>query len=306
MDGIDLHIHTVHSDGTATVAEVLTMAQRLGLSVLAISDHNTVDAYRQLPQHRHLFSGSILPAVELTTSFRGEVVEVLGYGIDLKQMDGHIRSAYMDNNTRRIHEAALITKALVDKGVRLGEDFVRLMCTDPESAVEGFHHIGCRPLILAEMRKYKENGSFFGVEDTWMQITASGFARNFLFNPRTELYVDIAPLFPPMEQVIGWIHEGEGLAFLAHPFVYSDGVVAALDELCALYRPDGMECHYGTFTEQQKAFMCDYCHRNGLYKSGGSDFHGLDARPSNPMGRSDGVTIPKTMIDPWIGKVKLL
>ncbi|MBQ6948007.1 MAG: PHP domain-containing protein [Clostridia bacterium] len=303
MRRIDLHTHTLHSDGTASVAQVLEMAQQLGLNALAISDHNAVDGYRQLAGCRHLFSGKIIPAVELTTAFQGEVVEVLGYGIDTDQMAEYVSVTYPDNNTRRIQEAGLITRALLDKGVRLGEKLVQILCTDPERIDPGFHHIGCRPFLLEEMRKFPENALFFKNESEFSQINATYFARNYLLNPRSALYVDTTVLFPPMAQVIERIHGAGGLAFLAHPFIYSPAIVACLEHLIAAYELDGLECHYGTFTPEQKQFMTDFCDKHGLYKSGGSDFHGLDARPNNPMGRSAGVPIPETLIEPWLGKV---
>lgn len=303
---VDLHIHTPHSDGTLPVAGVLQTAQELGLSHLAISDHNTVSAYGELAACRHLFSGAVIPAVELTTTFRGEVVEVLGYGIDPEIIAPFTTTAYPDNNTRRIYEAGQITRALLAKGVRLGDKLVRQMCEEPESLDPGFHHVGCRPFLLAEMRKYPENAAFFKDEKDFMEMSAAVFSRNYLFNPATALYVDTSSLYPSMEQVIRQIHGAGGLAFLAHPFVYSPSVVAALDELVAEYGPDGLECHYGTFTEEQKEFLSTYCDGHGLYKSGGSDFHGLDARPGNPMGQSAGAPIPVSLMEPWLGKVKTL
>ena len=45
---IDLHLHTNHSDGTDTVAELLEKAEQLKLEIISITDHDTVDAYKEL------------------------------------------------------------------------------------------------------------------------------------------------------------------------------------------------------------------------------------------------------------------
>lgn len=45
---IDLHIHTTYSDGTDSVKEVLTKAEKLGLKAIAITDHENCDAYKEM------------------------------------------------------------------------------------------------------------------------------------------------------------------------------------------------------------------------------------------------------------------
>ena len=78
MNYIDLHTHTVHSDGTSTVENSLTQAQKNNLSIFSVSDHNAVSAYEEIKAKRDLFDGKILPGVEMSTTYRGEIVEVLG------------------------------------------------------------------------------------------------------------------------------------------------------------------------------------------------------------------------------------
>ena len=86
MNCIDIHTHTCYSDGTSTVENSLTCANRLGLSLFSVTDHNTVDAYDEILQKRHLFRGKLLPGVELSTVFHNEVIEILGSGIDPLRM----------------------------------------------------------------------------------------------------------------------------------------------------------------------------------------------------------------------------
>ena len=94
-----------------------------------------------------------------------------------------------------------------------------------------------------------------------------------------------------------------GLSFLAHPFIYSKNVLSSLDVL-ATVGLDGMECFYGTFTAEQKRFLFNFCEEKGLYKSGGSDYHGIKMRPKNPLGYSGGEKIPHSLIEPWFKKVE--
>ena len=81
---IDLHLHTNHSDGTDTVTELLEKAEQLKLEIISITDHDTVEAYKELENSeiRNKFSGEILPGVEIKAIYDNHNIEVLGYGIN--------------------------------------------------------------------------------------------------------------------------------------------------------------------------------------------------------------------------------
>lgn len=79
---IDIHSHTTYSDDSFSVGKLLREVQKIGLSLLSITDHNTVQAYYELQNSdiRNEFDGKILPGIEITTTYKGETIEVLGYG----------------------------------------------------------------------------------------------------------------------------------------------------------------------------------------------------------------------------------
>ncbi len=303
MQYIDLHTHTVYSDGICSVAEVLKTAETAGVQLLSLSDHNTVAAYEELSEHRHLFSGKILPASELSTFYQGESIEILAYGIDVAQMATYIGEHYMTLDQKRMAEAKLTGRVLTQRGVVLDQAFLETMYTAPQS-VAGFDRYGCRPLYLQEMRKYPENARFFESEEEFYSLSRHRWYRNYLANPQNQLYVDQTGIFPALGELVGVIHRLGGLAFLAHTFVYSPNIATALDDLTQNYGLDGLECYYGTFTKEQQEYLCHYCDRKGLYKSGGSDFHGLDFRPDNFLGRATGERIGFSVMEAWYDRVK--
>ena len=302
MNYIDIHSHTDHSDGTSTVKNSLTRAENEGLSIFSVTDHNTVDAYEEIAEKRALFSGKILPGVELSTMYLGESIEVLGYGIDLSKMSKLISESYYTFREKQVREARLDTEAMLGYGVVLDDWFVEAMFNNPETVFDPGKKTN-RPYLLAEMKKHPENAKFFKSEDEFYSLDRHRFARDYLFNPQSTLYSDLSSLCPDLNKVIDMIHECGGLAFLAHAFVYSKDFIGKLPELLP-YGFDGMECHYGIFTAEQKKYMSDFCDANGLYKSGGSDFHGLDMRPMNHMGLSGGEKIPFSLIEPWFDRIK--
>ena len=302
MKYIDLHTHTNYSDGRVAPEHSLAEAENLGLALFSFSDHNTVEAYRNLMDIRHIFGGKILPAAELSTTFKGDVIEILGYGIDTEKMSGLISKNYFSFYEKQVREARLDADALLAAGVKLDEEFVRAMKEEPHTIFDPSRETN-RPYLMREMQRHPENVRFFESEEEFLNLTPQRFSRDYLFNAQSALYSDQSSLSPDLMTLLDMINTCGGLAFLAHPFVYSQNVISSLDDLAAS-GIDGMECFYGTFTSEQKKFLFDYCEEKGLFKSGGSDFHGLKMRPKNIIGYSDGEKIPFSLIEPWFKKVE--
>ena len=79
---IDLHLHTVHSDGTDSVKELLENAERNKIEIISITDHNSVDAYYEIeqnPEIRNIFSGKIIVGCELKTTYNKVNIEIDGF-----------------------------------------------------------------------------------------------------------------------------------------------------------------------------------------------------------------------------------
>lgn len=302
MDYIDLHTHTRYSDGTSTVENSLRCAEKLGLSIFSVADHNNVNAYDEIIEKREMFSGEILPATELNTLVFGNVIDVLGYGIDIPKMKEMISKNYLSFHDKQVAEAKLDTLAMLKAGVVLGDDFVRDMLEAPEKRFDPYH-ANCRRFILEELQRYPENARFFESREEFETIAQNPFTRKYVYNINSPLYCDQSSLFPDLRGVVEIIHACGGLAFLAHAFEYTKDFVDRLEEVAEIGL-DGVECHYGTFTPEQKEYMTEFAKSHSLYMSGGSDFHGLDMRPKNIMGLSAGEKIPRALIADWEDKVR--
>ena len=89
---IDLHIHTIYSDGTDSVEELLKKAEDKQLEVISITDHDEVGSYFELEKDkklRNLYSGKIIIGAELKTVWNRVPIEILAYGIDYKKLRIH-------------------------------------------------------------------------------------------------------------------------------------------------------------------------------------------------------------------------
>ena len=84
MEKIDLHMHSLYSDGVYDVSTLLKMAEERGLSIISITDHDNCKAHIELMDEnvRNNFSGDIKTGIEITTSFNNQKIELLAYDFD--------------------------------------------------------------------------------------------------------------------------------------------------------------------------------------------------------------------------------
>ena len=80
---IDLHTHTTASDGTLTPTELVAHARELGLSAVAITDHDTMNGVAEAQTAGERLGVEVIPGMEISTDYRGEDTHVLGYGMDI-------------------------------------------------------------------------------------------------------------------------------------------------------------------------------------------------------------------------------
>lgn len=286
---IDLHIHTNYSDGSSTVKEVLEEANKLSLNIISITDHNVVGAYDELEKAdiRKLFNGEIIKGCEITTTYNGEVIEVIGYDFDLTTMKKLLKQNVLSTEQKQLKEFELIKKRYKEIGVIFNE----------ENIVFNPKKESCRSYLVKEIKRYPENYKFF-LEKSSIE-NKSGFTRNEVYNPKSPLYVDESSLYPSLERAIDIVHKSGGLCFLAHVFAYSPTISKELDNIVSNYNLDGIECYYTTFTEEQILFLKDYCEKHNLFMSGGSDFHGNNKLNHNMgIGRGN-MNIQESLIDSW-------
>lgn len=287
---VDIHSHTTYFDGSSSVDELLSEAQKLNLSLLSITDHNTIQAHFELQNSniRDRFKGEIISGIEITTTYKGETIGVLGYGLDLETMQKFLDANVLSFGQKQIKEYDLIKNRYNAIGVIFDENNIKF---DPK--VES-----CRPAFAIEINKHPENYKFFLNQESIN--TASGFTRNEVYNPKSPLYVDESSLFPSLETAIQMIHNSGGLAFLAHTFAYSPNIANELLNIINNYELDGLECFYTTFTKEQSDYLVSVCNDRKLYMSGGSDFHGT-RKINHNLGTGQGnLHIDESVVDNWV------
>lgn len=289
---IDLHTHTKHSDGTDSTARLLERAGEERLEVLSITDHNTVKAYYEIEKLKDerflLYEGIIMVGCEFTTSYQGNIIEILGYHFDYKKMDAYLKSIYT-KDWKKKSESILkdrILQKLDTLGVHYEKEKIKKSLFQKESLFV---------LIYKEIVKYPENIEKLGKH---LLENYQTFYRDGLNNPQSTIYMNPTEFYPSLAEVIHEIHKAGGIAILAHPYQYTiNNMNLFLDKLFALSKLDGLECFYPTFTNEQMRELVCYCQKYHLLMSGGSDYHGSQG-PKLGTGYGN-LSIHKDIIVKW-------
>ena len=249
MEGlVDLHLHTLASDGRLTPTELVNLIASKGVTVAAISDHDTTDGIAEAVQaakaHPHL---EIIPAIELSTDIPGDEIHMLGYFLEYEDEE-------FQGILRRFREGRVERgRMMVDKLAALGKpvDWERVKAFAGDGSV-GRPHIA---LAMVEAGYFKEPKEAF-----YEYLGRNGLA-----------YAEREKMTP--EEGVEMLARVGGSAVLAHPAGLEDldTKVAQLKEAGLV----GMEVHYAMYSEETIQRLLEVANRHGLIPCGGSDYHGL-------------------------------
>lgn len=282
---LDLHMHTRYSDGSDEVSMVLEKAEKLKLKCIAITDHNTCLEYNELKDEkiRSLFSGKIIPGVELNTKVLGIPIETLGYNVDTDLLQKYIDETYMSNEERCKLEVERLYNKCISEGILLPEDFVEKY--DGSMYASKYLH----SLITKD-----ENNKNLIDEDSWKDSNI--FYRRYMSVPTSKFFVDMDDILPSFEKTSEIVKKSGGMVFIPHIFEYGENSIKILNYILDNYKFDGIECYYRNFTQEKTDFLLDICKKHNLYKSGGSDYHGKN-KPGVEIGTGEGnLNVPDDII----------
>ena len=263
----DLHVHSTASDGSASPAELVSLAVDGRLDVLAIADHDSVEGVEEAASAAGSTSVRLVPALELSAFIDGRDVHVLGYYVDHRDPDltarlGELRHA-------RLQRARRMVGALREDGLLVSLDDVLALS---DGGAVGRSHVA-RALVRA--------GHAADVSDAFGRLIGRG----------RPYYVAKDACSPA--EAIALIRRAGGLAVLAHPGVNRlDDLVEGLVGAGLA----GIEAYHADHTPEQRAHYAALAASFGLVATGGSDYHGAGA-PNPPLGSVD---IPDSAIEAFL------
>ena len=287
---IDLHMHTIYSDGDKTVEEVLKMCENKKLEYISITDHDTCKQYNDVAlKNNHIFSGKIIIGSELHAVFQKKNIEILAYNINPNIINEWCQKYYSEEKLRKQQD--ICRQRLFDICNKHGLVYDESKIRKPKKVSEYVE----RP-IYEEVMKHKENHKILGEFTESFGI----FFRKGLANPESSYFMNHIEFRPPYKEVIDIIHKAGGKAFLAHPFEYKfKDTIEFINDLRKEKELDGIECFHPSANQEQRNILVDYARNNNLYISGGSDYHG-NPKPDIEIGVGRGdLSISKEILN-WL------
>lgn len=270
----DLHTHSHYSDGTLAPAEIIAAAAKMGLSAVALTDHNTVAG---LPEFLAAARGGTvlaIPGVEISTQYEETELHIVGLFLPPEKFDA-VTSLLETFNQKKEESNLQLIHALNRAGYDLNYDEIR-RC-HPDGTLN-------RATIAAALL---EQGYVGSIQEAFKT----------LLSKKSGYYV------PPERlsafDAIRFLRNLNAVPVLAHPFLNLK-TEAALRAFLQKAVPQGlaaMETMYSAFPPEVTALAQRIAREFGLKESGGSDFHG-ETKPHIRLGTGKGnLAVPAEFVE---------
>lgn len=276
---IDLHMHTLVSDGTDYPDDCVSKAKELGLSAIAITDHNTFGAVEDAMCVGDELGVEVIPAIEIDADYLYPF-HFLAYfgGEGFLALQSYFHGLRHEVVARRVESFAAQLKK---NGISV------------DAFLKTKHQIRITDLLLETCRQGHFPDPFTAERELIL-----GPGRIF----KEEAYT--------LQEVIGKVRSAGGLVFWAHPFAYSkslnEEIIRKEAENLKSLGVDGIEALHYSASKEQAIFLISLAKELGLLVSGGSDYHGTN-RPETKFGfAGGGVQVPYVVLERMKEKFKKL
>ncbi len=259
---VDLHVHSTASDGVLSPEALVRLGAEQGVLYMALCDHDTVSGVEEAVQAGRACGVTVVSSIEIGSGKRGET-HILGFGLDVRAPNIRRLIALMrDSRVERFHRMAALTAA---QGMAV--DVARILSALPPGGSPGRPHIARELVRMGYARCMKDAFERFLV-------------------PGQPCYVERWE--PTPEEAIAAINRSGGVPTLAHPPCTQMEMPMLLQWIAYLKSQGlrGVECHHPCVPEGTQMQLRSYSQTQGLYVSGGSDFH--DAGQGHILGNTGG------------------
>jgi len=243
---VDFHMHSTLSDGALPVKDLIDYCVSQGVSAIAITDHDNIDAYEEGREYAAQAGIEYIPGVEISSFWEGHDIHILGYMYDPTHL-GLNRTLVSLRERRRIRAQEIIRR-LAERGVEIS--YEKLAQKSHGGSIGRAH-------IASAM-----------VEEEYVPNFQEAFNRYLSTGSTVMEGVDNEKLTP--EQAIQLILEAGGVPVMAHPGrTDRDNLIPEMVE----FGLKGIETYCNAHTTANFRSYKDIAKRHGLFCSGGADFH---------------------------------
>ena len=265
---VDLHCHSIHSDGTESVQTLIEIAEKRKVEYFSITDHDTLNGSQEAIQdYSDSFSGTLIPGIEVSTNILGNATHLLAYFPTVNLDNSKLYTQLLRLQEGRYSRGKLMIDKARTNGINITLEDVMVDAGITETKGQ----ILARPHIARALVK-------------------KGYARNFddafttYLKPGKLLYVEIERV--KFETWINLIHESKGLAVWAHPLfdkgqnlqtLYDVGVEltrSGIDGIEYVYGYTRREALHDNYIIKGKEILEQLINENNLLITAGGDYHG--------------------------------
>lgn len=255
---VDLHLHTIASDGAWTPSALIDHLANRNFRVAAVCDHDTQRSVVQAIELGKLRGVHVIPGVEVTCNWNERQLHILCYGV----------------RPDRIDDAAQPYNALMNQ--------IDLQLQ--ENAADAARRIEADGKPLPNLEQVRAGRPLWP-----FHVLSAAIAMNHVPNltKAAELVVELGGTFTadlPLAEVVAAVHQAGGVCSIAHPGrADAVGIVSEedIDRIVAETGMDGIEAHYRSYSDQQTDLYRRLAQERGMFVSVGSDSH-APHRPVNP------------------------
>lgn len=252
---IDLHMHTLYSDGQHSPEELIVKVKEAGIDLISITDHDTVDGIKESTEIGKKYGVDVISGLEISSDIRDREVHILAYFIDPnnKELEEYLRFF----RAERIKRAQRIAEKLNALGLEI--NLADIMEVAQNSAVG-------RPHIAKAMVKKGLVSNYFEAFSKYIGNGCPAYERKVHLSPRSAFKI---------------ISDAGGLSFIAHPGNLPDAIMVELIEAGL----DGIEVLHPSHLPHQVKHYRGIVNEFFLLESGGSDFHGGERNDYENLGK---------------------
>lgn len=242
---VDLHLHTINSDGLWSVEKLVRKIANLGLRAFSITDHDSVDAYPEAFELGEELGLEVISGCEFSSEIDGADVHILAYFMDINNRD--LTEKLLEIKDIRYKRAKKIVENLNKQGIDL--QFQTVLDIAKGGAIG-------RPHIANALMQEELTYSFKEAFDKFIGYKSPAYVEKLKITPK---------------EVFDLVLNAGGIPILAHP-----GVTKVDERIKGFIRDGlkGLELYHSDHNAARKRYYRDYCRKNDIIYTGGSDFHG--------------------------------
>lgn len=246
---IDLHMHTVYSDGASEPEALIQALAAQNLEAFAVTDHDNTESLPVVRQAAEGTGMTVIPGIEINTYWKDREVHVLGYFIDPE--DDYLQEVIDAHRNHRVDQMKGFAQKL-KKLARLDISYDDIAARAMSVGVMGRPHVA---QVIMDKGGAANIGEAFS---KYLSKDSPTYVRRETVTPH---------------EAVEAIYESGGIPVIAHP-KDMEGIEALAKDLMN-YGLRGLEAYHRGHSPAHIEFHCTLAEKLGLIVTGGTDFHGL-------------------------------